>query len=322
MAEEKFVLYFFEVWDKLEDAARKRDEDVQVKPAYFRFLTLLSFHAFMQEGVDVALYEVGVGGQFDSTNIITKPLVTGITSLDIDHVQVLGKTIEEIAWHKAGIFKAGSPAYSVWQPAKAMDVLRQRAKEQGLSLTVVPIAKCLDEVQVEPNEEFQKRNASLAIVLAAHVLERLDFFRADPRDHEKLEPDADGVVDLERTLPELFKAGLTRVVWRGRGEIIDKSYGRWFLDGAHTEASLEIVSNWFGKTVQQSTAEHGGKALCVIVFNQQASTRDARRLIETVQKTLRQKWNLVPQELICCSNITYKTRMYKPGELILISVPE
>ena len=57
--------------------------------------------------VDAAVLEVGVGGAYDSTNIVPKPVVTGVTALGIDHVSVLGHTIAEIAWQKAGIYKVG-----------------------------------------------------------------------------------------------------------------------------------------------------------------------------------------------------------------------
>lgn len=55
--------------------------------------------------MDVAILEVGVGGEYDSTNIIENPVVCGITALGLDHVNVLGNTISEIAWHKSGIIK-------------------------------------------------------------------------------------------------------------------------------------------------------------------------------------------------------------------------
>lgn len=78
-------------------------------PGYFRFMTLLAFHAFRELNVDVTVLEVGVGGTYDSTNVVPKPVVTGITALGIDHVNVLGKTLKEIAWHKSGIFKVSDP---------------------------------------------------------------------------------------------------------------------------------------------------------------------------------------------------------------------
>jgi folylpolyglutamate synthase/dihydropteroate synthase len=74
-------------------------------PGYFRFLTLLAFHTFLALKVNATVLEVGVGGTHDSTNIVPKPIVTGITALGIDHVTVLGPTLKDIAWQKAGIFK-------------------------------------------------------------------------------------------------------------------------------------------------------------------------------------------------------------------------
>lgn len=68
-------------------------------------LTLTAFHAFLSLKVDATILEVGIGGRFDSTNVVPRPVVTGITALGLDHVGVLGQTLEEIAWHKAGIYK-------------------------------------------------------------------------------------------------------------------------------------------------------------------------------------------------------------------------
>jgi len=108
LPKEKFAKYFFDCWDNLcnnGDGQGKAD-----MPAYFRFLTLMSFHVFLQEKVDVAVIEVGIGGAYDSTNIIRKPVVCGVTSLGMDHVITLGGTLESIAWQKAGIFKVFTEA--------------------------------------------------------------------------------------------------------------------------------------------------------------------------------------------------------------------
>lgn len=76
----------------------------------------MSFHVFLKERGDAAIYEVGVGGELDSTNIIPNPIATGITTLGIDHVATLGDTVEQIAWHKAGDFsKMEVAAFSVEQ---------------------------------------------------------------------------------------------------------------------------------------------------------------------------------------------------------------
>ena len=65
----------------------------------------MALYVFARERVDVALLEVGIGGQYDSTNVVRHPVVCGVSSLDYDHVNLLGHTLPDIAWHKAGIFK-------------------------------------------------------------------------------------------------------------------------------------------------------------------------------------------------------------------------
>ncbi|KAL8942313.1 MAG: hypothetical protein Q9211_001430 [Gyalolechia sp. 1 TL-2023] len=160
LSETLFAKYFFQTWDRLEDTARARGEptDTTAKPSYFRFLTLMAFHTYMSEGVDTAIIECGIGGEYDSTNIIISPSVTGITSLGIDHVQILGDTIEEIAWHKAGIMKPGTPAYTVPQPPAAETVICQRAKEKSPPLTWVPSPTPLPS----PPHPHSPRNSSAA----------------------------------------------------------------------------------------------------------------------------------------------------------------
>lgn len=80
-------------------------------PAYFAFLTLMAYNIFLKEQTDVAIIEVGIGGQYDSTNLVRKPAVCGVTSLGMDHVSILGNTIEKIAWQKAGIFKVSLASF-------------------------------------------------------------------------------------------------------------------------------------------------------------------------------------------------------------------
>lgn len=109
-------------------------ESTPLKPVYFRFLTLLAFHSFLRERVSATILEVGVGGAYDSTNIVPRPISTGVTSLGLDHVPLLGTTLGEVAWNKAGIYKPGVPALSVEQPEDAMQVLRKRAKELEVRL--------------------------------------------------------------------------------------------------------------------------------------------------------------------------------------------
>ena len=94
--------------DMMELIARWVPEVERVGATFFEATTGMAFAYFAQVGVDVAVIEVGLGGRLDATNII-RPLVSGVTSIGIDHVQYLGTTAEEIAGERAGIFKAGVP---------------------------------------------------------------------------------------------------------------------------------------------------------------------------------------------------------------------
>ena len=108
-------------------------------PAYFRFLTLLGFRIFAEEKVECCILEVGLGGRLDATNLVRAPVVCGITSLGMDHVEVLGDTLAKIAREKAGIFKPRVPAITSPQPEEAMAALKARATEiEASALTIAP----------------------------------------------------------------------------------------------------------------------------------------------------------------------------------------
>ncbi|XP_014674852.1 PREDICTED: uncharacterized protein LOC106814969 [Priapulus caudatus] len=109
-----FASYFFEVYNRLINTKNQHDPEVGM-PAYFRFLTLMSLYVFVEQKVDVAILECGIGGTYDCTNIVRKPVVCGVSSLGIDHVSLLGDTVEKIAWHKAGIFKVRRATHVSWR---------------------------------------------------------------------------------------------------------------------------------------------------------------------------------------------------------------
>jgi dihydrofolate synthase/folylpolyglutamate synthase len=102
----------------------------------FEITTALAFEAFRKQHVDVAVIEVGLGGRVDSTNIVD-PVISVITSLSMDHMNVLGDTLEKIAAEKAGIIKPGVPVISAIQPANALTVLESVAAKLKSPFTVV-----------------------------------------------------------------------------------------------------------------------------------------------------------------------------------------
>lgn len=102
-------------------------------PTEFEILTAIAFLYFKDESVDVAVMEVGMGGLFDSTNVI-KPIVSIITGVDFDHTDYLGNNLEEIAYNKAGIIKSGVPVVVGAMHDKALKVIRNKALLEGSDL--------------------------------------------------------------------------------------------------------------------------------------------------------------------------------------------
>ncbi|OLN84352.1 Folylpolyglutamate synthase 2 [Colletotrichum chlorophyti] len=291
ISEELFARYFFEVWDRLgESEAEAEAVALGTRPIYSRYLTLVSFHAFLQEKVDVAILETGIGGEYDATNLVGRPVVTGITTLGIDHVFALGDTVGKIAWHKAGIMKTGSKAFTVEQVPEAQGVLDERAREKGVALEVVGVDRRLEGVRVRPDAVFQKKNASLAIRLAESALQKLDpGFKVNP----------------ER-LPGAFVEGLEKVVWRGRCEVKEEGRVVWHVDGAHTTDSLKMAAKWF----VDETKERDRKGPRALVFNQQGRT-EAIDFLDGVYEAVKREDGTSFETVVFCTNVTYAQTGYK-----------
>lgn len=295
------------MWDRLEAAARAEDApaDVPTKPVYFRYLTLMALHAYLKEGVDSAVIECGIGGEYDSTNILTKPTVTAVTSLGIDHTAMLGTTLPEIAWHKAGIFKKGSVAFTAPQKDEAMTVLRERAAEKGTALHVVDIHPALanNEVKLGLGAVFQKINASVAIAAAAAHLRALGHVSV---------PDPTTVPHIE--LPSEFVRGLEQVRWAGRCEIRRETNVAWHIDGGHTMESIEVTGQWFAEQIAAATSTATSHKLPrILIFNQQ--TRDAGALAKGLYAALQNGLSSASQSpfthVIFTTNQTF-SQGYKP----------
>lgn len=314
LSESEFARYFFEIWDRLDESAAKlglssatvtptstfftsnmslqEDKErasapiIPTKPVYFRYLTLMAFHAYLKEKVDTAIIECGIGGEYDSTNIIEQPSVTAVTSLGIDHTAVLGESIEEIAWHKAGIFKANSKVKQVFtvfsQPPSAMKVLQERASAAGLELCAVPCHPDIasGKVPLGLAADFQKTNASLAVAVAAAHLRSIGM----PGIPEPLS---------QEPLTAEFVRGLQMVRWGGRCEVRRQGNIVWHIDGGHTMESIRLAAQWFGSCVlgeakqkEAKNKEEGQvrKQKRILLFNQQ--TRDAPALAKALHQAL------------------------------------
>lgn len=127
---------FMKYVDRIKIFVDKLDEEGHYV-TYFEFITAMMFLYFYDQGVDVAVIEVGLGGIFDSTNVIKKPLACLITSISMDHTNILGDTLGEIAYNKAGIIKEGVPVFVYPQNDEAMDVIRDVAEIKNAKLHIL-----------------------------------------------------------------------------------------------------------------------------------------------------------------------------------------
>ena len=185
---------------------------------YFEFATLLALLHFAREPVGVAVVEVGLGGRFDATNAVA-PLVTAVSRIGFDHVQLLGDTLGAIAREKAGIFKRGVPAVvAAGQEPEALAALREEAERRGAPFHV---AEAAWDAPVALRGPHQRQNAALAAA-ALRLIDRA------------------GVPTGEAAIA----AGIAEARWPGRFEEISGV----LLDGAHNPdgaaalaASLEAL---------------------------------------------------------------------------------
>lgn len=224
------------------------DDDIIITE--FEFLTVVAFYLFKQKNCDVVVCEVGMGGLLDSTNVIRQPLCSVITRIALDHTDVLGSSVKEIAFQKCGIIKRGSPVAVSSQSLSAMRVIREIAEALGdplyfgENLTVHDVRCDLDgvrfrylgkEMQTSLIGEHQVENICCALA----AIEAL-------RERSRLEISA-----------EAIRGGLTKVSHPARFERLSRQ-PTVILDGAHNPNGLEA----FAKTVKALTP-NGNRTLII-----------------------------------------------------------
>lgn len=203
----------------------------------------IAMYYFAHQQVDLAILEVGLGGRYDSANAIT-PVLSIITAISYDHMHILGNTLAEIAYDKAGIIKPGIQAITIPQPPEAMEQLIRAATESETALWVAdeqhkrkigwfkrqeeddsqyplvrfnPLDHYQNDLHASVKGTFQRENIALAIG-ASQLLRARGFLIND----------------------QATKQGLTTVYWPGRMEILDTS-PVYVLDGAHNGASAQSL---------------------------------------------------------------------------------
>ena len=213
------------------------------KPTEFELITAVAFEHFRRERCDIVVLEVGMGGRFDSTNIIQSPLLSIITGISLDHVAFLGDTVEKIAFEKAGIIKEGRPVIFGGEDERALGVIRERAEALCAPLFTVDHSLISDasmslsgtsfsfgewkSISISLLGAYQPKNASL-------VLKSVEILREGG-----LKIDTGAVY-----------GGIADARWRARFEILSKNPTVIF-DGAHNaegiSAAVESIKEYYPK---------------------------------------------------------------------------
>ena len=190
----------------------------EILPSFFEFTTIMAFEYFYQKNVDFAIIEVGLGGRLDSTNII-KPLVSAITNVDLDHQNILGETLEEIATEKAGIVKPNIPVISGDERNLVKNIIQQKAIENHSEF--IDATEISTDLETDLKGNYQKKNIRVVLAL---------------------------VDELKKQNIEISESSLEKGLMKVHQNT--KFIGRWFpfsenpliiCDTAHNQAGLEMV---------------------------------------------------------------------------------
>ena len=191
-------------------------------PTFFEVVTIMALRYFAERKCDLVIWETGLGGRLDSTNIVT-PLISIITNIQFDHQKWLGETLAGIAGEKAGIIKPGIPVITAAEGLEPLRVIAETARQHQAPLTTLSAGDVcrppLGTLQLPLAGQHQRMNAALAVA-AVH--------------------------SLARQIPvsdDLIRAGLSQVQWAGRLQLVTHPGGRRFLlDGAHNVSGAAILA--------------------------------------------------------------------------------
>lgn len=233
---------FLEAYEKVWDAIKSMIKDGFYHPTYFEILFALCMVAFERENVEYVVLETGLGGRLDATNVVEHPIATVLTSISLDHTEILGDTIEKIAWEKAGILKKGVPVIYDANEKKAEPVILKKAKEMEAAAYSVDLKMCEILEQTDQSityrftspqcrgwkicipyaASYQVMNSAVAVT-AACVIDRI----------------------LDLKIPaESIITGIARTKWEGRMETVLPGV---ILDGGHNAAGIQE----FVKTIRE-----------------------------------------------------------------------
>ncbi|WP_188206293.1 bifunctional folylpolyglutamate synthase/dihydrofolate synthase [Alkalibacillus aidingensis] len=249
-----------ELVQQIQPLCKQLSETDLGSPTEFEIITVMAFLHFKKEGVDYAIIEVGLGGRLDSTNVIN-PLLSIITTIGYDHMNILGDSLEQITYEKAGIIKKKTPVISGVQQSSAKQIIQKVAQENqsplyqlgqefktvnhhssatGEQFHYMSKKLTLDHLKITMFGRHQINNSALAIhgYLALSEIENFSYSKA------------------------AIKTGLTQSKWPGRFEYI-QTEPDIVLDGAHNYEALETLVT----TLNQRYRTDQIHILCSVVKN-------------------------------------------------------
>jgi dihydrofolate synthase / folylpolyglutamate synthase len=207
-----------------------------LSPTFFEYTTAMAFQHFADSGVDVAVLEVGLGGRFDATNVVT-PMACAVTTISLDHQEYLGTTLSSIAFEKAGIIKPGVPVVLGRLEDDAWRTIEQVARERQ-----APVFRVSEDFRTEGESPWQFSYRGLGM-----YYDRLTC-ALDGR--HQLDNAACALALLGAAAPqgitvtaEAVRAGLRVVNWAGRLEVVDRR-PTILLDGAHNPAAARVLADY------------------------------------------------------------------------------
>jgi len=225
-----------------------RAEGPEVAPTFFDVTTAAALLLFADAKLDAVVLEVGLGGRLDSTNVV-EPAVACVTSIELEHTEILGDTLAAIAAEKAGILKPGAPAVLGRLPEEARAVVRARAAELGCDLA--ELGRDFDVALLEA-EPFRQR---LRLSDGAFQVEAwLPLLGAPARDNAALAAACvlrGGWLGAE-ALSASAPAGLAAAALPGRIEVLGRAPLR-IADGAHTPASVRALADALDRVPRRRT---------------------------------------------------------------------
>lgn len=204
-------------------------------PTIFEVETAAAFLLFREEACDIAIVEVGMGGELDATNVIEQPVCSVITSISMDHMAFLGYRIEQIALAKAGIIKTGRPVICASQLAVVSQAIEQEARKKNALFYQVDDSQLICEEEKSSLEglyfSYKDSHDMLVHLIGLYQLENAALAMETARVLEK-----EGYLLTK----ELVRSGLEHTIWKGRMECIADN-PCIYMDGAHNPGAAVLL---------------------------------------------------------------------------------